>query len=590
MFPRRFNSSSSAVAFPSAPVHSSSPPSTPRAFPGLPGHSRRQTYGGDLNGITRQLVLGYEQSIALLEAKDSQIPVDPVDRQTDDAAIKRQTILLPTTTTTTTALDLHINQQSDLLYERKLRMEVLETLKKIRAQNALLSRSIREFQDKNAALTEALEAETDRRMQIEAELKRLYQANFTLLEHNKLLVGRDSALQEDISTLITKSQADDWMRNVLEDELRSARQNSPEPTDPDLFDQRRNSLVSLQRSPQHESLKRRSMAITLEHSGPLRAQLTAARDELHITQRLLAESEKKCAELTEKIAAIHLNMTQCVDSSAQALEVERELRAEVTERLACLEEENVSLRSTIDTLRQELEDLKNPSRSSSSSTPQPVPINIAPDMSLIQACRKITFDKDPGVQGSPVKTPQNLCLSKSKSNLTLKATGCPPILARPLSFISPSRSSSLEFPDTPDTLSTLVGSTVSSRHHTPSNSKDTSRRTFRPRPLSLAPDPACFPFLPNSPLSSSRPSAGTLPKNPRSLALLQLTGQLPSSFQFPTSTLKSSTVTNSETDVMDPVIVKGALRRSNMQRASAVLSSIARTYGEVDGPSEWVHV
>lgn len=419
---RSQSSRPSSVVFPS----DNSPPSTPQVNQVY--HSRRKTYGGDLNDITKQLVLGYEQRIAALEANDSAADADisdlpDSDKQLDERALRRKTTFV---TANPTALDLHINEQSNFLSERKLRMETLETLKKIRGQNAVLSRSLREYIEKCTSLTDILEAEREQRQHMEEELKRLSQLNFTLFEHNKLLVGRDSALQEDISTLITKSQADDWMRDVLEEELRLARQNSPEPAQSDLpitsaeLVQRRESLASSTPtlSHKHESLKRRSMAITLEHSGPLRSQLTAARDELHVTQRQLIESEKRCTDLTERIAALQQNMTQCVDSSAQALEVERELRAEVVERAGDLEEENSALNDVVDQLRQEIQQLKGvlpdsePTPSTSWTRPlepddsMPVtPVLLGDQMYLQQDnARRVTFDESKRSEGSPLRT------------------------------------------------------------------------------------------------------------------------------------------------------------------------------------------
>lgn len=599
----------SSVAFPSAP--SPSPP--PAVQVDNIYHSRRKTYGGDLNGITKQLVLGYEQRIAALEANESEIPIDPVDER----AIRRQSTLVPASLAST-ALDLHITEQSDLLYERKLRMEILETLKKIRGQNALLSRSAREYKEKCTSLTDILETEREQRQHMEEELKRLSQINFTLLEHNKLLVGRDSALQEDISTLITKSQADDWMRNVLEDELRLARHSSPEPQQSnhpiDPVD-RRNSLASINFSPEHESLKRRSMAITLEHSGPLRAQLTTARDELHVTQRQLAESEKKCADLTDRISALQHNMTQCVDSSTQALEVERELRAEVAERAIELEDENLSLRNMLADLRLEIEQLKeNPADGNADQLPdentdiaEPITVDQTHDSShpddqiqpqqehpLALQARKVTFDEGSWI-GGQLRTKissKKLCHERNKYLLSPKAPGCPPTLAG--SLYSPSRSSSLEFPDTPDSSSTLVDSPIPSSRHTPHSSKDSSRRFFRPRPLSLTPDSTTLSLVSRTivhPCRSPPPIPATPPlKGSKSLTLLTttLSRQSPS-FQFQTTALKTDStlfidVTN---DVTDPRIVDEPTKR---RRASAVLSSIARTYAGAEGINEWVRV
>lgn len=241
---------------------------------------------------------------------------------------------------------------SDLSYERKLRMEILESLKKVRAQNAILATSIGEQTENCASLTSIVEHEREERRQLEHRIEKLQQANFTLLEHNKLLVGRDSALQQDISTLLTKSQADDWMRGVLEAELRQARQSDGTASPTTLEGPKPTALT-----PKPDS-RRPTLGITLENHGPLRAQLFAARDELHITKLRLGKSEATCADLAERLTTLQHKMTSCVDSSARALDVERELRREGAEREAALVEETHSLTSALNAARTELDSLK----------------------------------------------------------------------------------------------------------------------------------------------------------------------------------------------------------------------------------------
>ncbi|KAF9069643.1 hypothetical protein BDP27DRAFT_1325120 [Rhodocollybia butyracea] len=162
-----------------------------------------------------------------------------------------------------------------------------------------------------------------------------------LFEHNKLLVGRDSAMQEEISSLMTKSQADDWMRSVLEEELQRTRQSSqtagPGSADKDFGNDNHSSISAHVCAP----------AITLEHQGPLRAQLVAVRDELHVARRCFEASETKCEELDNRVSSLQREMSQCLDSSALALEAERELRDEVSRTL---EEENTRLRDELSRL------------------------------------------------------------------------------------------------------------------------------------------------------------------------------------------------------------------------------------------------
>lgn len=86
-----------------------------------------------------------------------------------------------------------------------------------------------------------------------------------------------------------------------------------------------------------------------------------------------------------------------------------------------------------------------------------------------------------------------------------------------------------------------MGSPLSSSRHTPRSSKDKSRRFFRPRPLSLVPDPAVLSFI-SHPIHHSPPESPPpfLPKKTKALALL--TSALPRqnhSFEFPAAVLKT---------------------------------------------------
>jgi len=165
---------------------------------------------------------------------------------------------------------------------------------------------------------------------------RLSALNFTLLEHNKLLVGRDAALQHDISSLITKSQADEWMRGVLEAELRRRTPANAESVN--------------EVSPPAPVIDRPTL--TLEHPGTLRAELVSTRDELHIARARLTTAEQQCTTLTQRVSSLQKQLVMCLDSSSQALDVERDLRADVEERSRVLAEENAALKAKLTSLEE----------------------------------------------------------------------------------------------------------------------------------------------------------------------------------------------------------------------------------------------
>ncbi|KAJ7709917.1 hypothetical protein B0H17DRAFT_244236 [Mycena rosella] len=182
----------------------------------------------------------------------------------------------------------------------------------------MISRSLRQKEEICASLSSALEEEKSARKTADEEVARLSALNFTLLEHNKLLVGRDAGLQEYISSLITKSQADEWMRGVLEAELRRRA-----PADSD-------SVPEVSQPPPEAG--RPALSASFEHQGSLRAELVSTRDELHIAQKQLV---------------------MCLDSSSQALEVERDLRADVEERARVLADENAALKARLTSLEED---------------------------------------------------------------------------------------------------------------------------------------------------------------------------------------------------------------------------------------------
>lgn len=276
------------------PITPSSPltPSTPRS---PLHHHRRRTYGGDVSPTTRTPLLDVEEKIALLESTNKRLSVEL--EETRDALLTERDgrmIFPQAQVTTPTQTPAH----SEVIWERKLRMEMLDALKKVRTQNTVLSRSVREHQEHCESLSSLLAEEHAQRETAEDELSRLAQVNFTLFEHNKLLVERDLAFQKMTS--------------------------SPHPGDPLEF----------------QNLKPAD-------DDSLRTQLNAATDELHITKLRLAASEEKCSDLSEHVSFLQKQMTQCLDSSAQALEVERELRAEFMGRASIALEENERLRARI---------------------------------------------------------------------------------------------------------------------------------------------------------------------------------------------------------------------------------------------------
>jgi hypothetical protein len=97
---------------------------------------------------------------------------------------------------------------------------------------------------------------------------------------------------------------------------------------------------------------RPTLGITLEHQGDLRAELVSTRDELHITQVRLSTSDQQCATLTRRVTALQEQLVMCLDSSSQALEVERELRADVEERSRVLAEENGAMKTRLTLLEE----------------------------------------------------------------------------------------------------------------------------------------------------------------------------------------------------------------------------------------------
>ncbi|KAJ6596881.1 hypothetical protein DFH09DRAFT_1133007 [Mycena vulgaris] len=314
---------------------------------------RPKSYGGALTPATLELILDFESRIAELESRHTRISVEleeTRDALNSERAERRSSRRFSTlsharfssVSSSAYGSDGQGSDQNDADYERRLREELQDSLKKMRAQNAMISRSLRQKEESCASLSTALEEERSARKTADDEVARLSALNFTLLEHNKLLVGRDAALQEDISSLITKSQADEWMRGVLEAELR---RRGPANSD---------SINEVSQPPPEAD--RPTLGITLEHQGTLRAELVSTRDELHIAQVRLSTNEQQCTILTQRVSSLQKQLVMCLDSSSQALEVERDLRADVEERSRVLAEENGALKARLASLEEAFAD------------------------------------------------------------------------------------------------------------------------------------------------------------------------------------------------------------------------------------------
>ncbi|KAJ7172487.1 hypothetical protein C8R46DRAFT_1216310 [Mycena filopes] len=334
--------------FSSSPTSLVSPAHSPLRTARTP-RTRPKSYGGALTPATLELILDFEGRIAELESRHTRISVEleeTRDALNSERAIRRSSNRFSTLSHARfSSISSSIydpegapSEQNDADYERRLRDELQDSLKKIRAQNAMISRSLRQKEDTCASLSTALEEERAARKTADEEVARLTTANFTLLEHNKLLVGRDAALQEDIASLITKSRADEWMRSVLETELRRRAPLKEECT------------TEFAEPPPEAA--RPTVGITLEHQGTLRTELVSTRDELHIAQVRLSNSEKQRTTLTQRVAALQKELVMCLDSSSQALEVERELRADVEGRAQVLAEENAGLKTRLTSLEE----------------------------------------------------------------------------------------------------------------------------------------------------------------------------------------------------------------------------------------------
>ncbi|KAK0483612.1 hypothetical protein IW261DRAFT_1464167 [Armillaria novae-zelandiae] len=261
-------------------------------------HVRRKTFAGDMNAATRNLLLDFEEKVALLESRNKHISVE-LEATRNALVMEREErqIIYPLPTERPTTPDDQFNDQSALLRERKLRMDILEVLKRVRTQNTVLSRSVREYQSQCESLSSLLDKERGERQRAESEAAQL----------------SDLAFQTMTSSF--------------------------EPRPPKEFCQN------------HAS----DSTSSEDHRCPLRAQLNSASDELHVAKLQLTASQEKRANLAERISSLQRQMVQCVDLSTQALEVERDLRNEISYRASLLSSENVELQDKVRALEEELQ-------------------------------------------------------------------------------------------------------------------------------------------------------------------------------------------------------------------------------------------
>jgi hypothetical protein len=240
------------------------------------------------------------------------------------------------------ALQSQLSAQRIMKSDSSARDGLSNSLRTIRAQYAQVSRALREELKTNGSLSADLQTERAARKLAEDALADILLQNFTLVEHNKLLVSRDAALRNDIS-FISKFTAD---RFASEDKLRSAlsvHSFSKDVANPDCHS--RHSSISAAPHTQDiliDSLLRTQSMIDLSGSMPpkaeshhttLKIQLVAVQDALHITKRQLSVIEQRCDTLSAKVASLQKHISSCVDECSTALEVERGLRHEVEMRV-----------------------------------------------------------------------------------------------------------------------------------------------------------------------------------------------------------------------------------------------------------------
>jgi len=243
------------------------------------------------------------------------------------------------------ALQSQLSAQRIMKSNNSVRDGLSNSLRTIRAQYAQVSRALREELKTNGFLSADLQKEHAARKLAEDTLADILLQNFTLVEHNKLLVSRDTALRNDIS-FISKLTADHRTLFASRDGLCSALSVcsfSEDAANPDCHS--RHSSISAAPHTQDiliDSLQQTQSMIEIPGSiftkaesrhTTLKIQLVAAQDELHITKRLLSVAEQRCDALSAKVASLQKHISSCVDKCSTALEVERGLRYEVEMRV-----------------------------------------------------------------------------------------------------------------------------------------------------------------------------------------------------------------------------------------------------------------
>ena len=238
------------------------------------------------------------------------------------------------------ALQSQLSAQRIMKSDSSARDGLSNSLRTIRAQYAQVSRALREELKTNGSLSADLQTERAARKLAEDALADILLQNFTLVEHNKLLVSRDTALRNDIS-FISKFTADHRTRFASEDKLRSALSVRSFDENAAYLDcHSRHSSISAAPHTQDiliDSLLRTQSMIDLPGSMLPRAESRhttlkiqlAVQDELHITKRQLSVTEQRCDTLSAKVASLQKHISSCVDKCSTALEVERGLRYEV---------------------------------------------------------------------------------------------------------------------------------------------------------------------------------------------------------------------------------------------------------------------
>ncbi|KAF7294944.1 hypothetical protein MIND_01032500 [Mycena indigotica] len=335
-------------------------------FHSEPRRQRPKSYGGALTVEALELVLDFESRIAEMEARHAQVCSEleeARDALNNERAVRRSSHRFSTlsharfSSTSSSPSEGQGEAVNDVEYERQLRTELQSTLKKIRAQNETLSRSLHEQEDTCSSLTASLEEERGGRKAAEEEVLRLSSLNLTLFEHNKLLAGRDAALQQDLSELMTKAQAEEYMRTALEVEL----------------------------------ARRTAVSPLVEETA--QDELFLAREELQITTEQLSIVQEECTTLRQRVALLQEQLVMCVDSSSQALEFERELRSDMEERSRLLSDENTSLKTRLDSLEEAFPDGHAPDAWIKRSPPKRRPVSLRLDKKIISPLKLDTTDR-----------------------------------------------------------------------------------------------------------------------------------------------------------------------------------------------------